>query len=117
MLVRLFRCLDGYVDLEMDCTPAFDYGRARGTWRHLGEAYGDAVCEAGGDAPALRLRTDLRLGFEGARARAETTIRAGQCAFCALAWSEHAPPGDHDGARARLEETRAYLAGKGTTIP
>ena len=108
VLLRVLRCLDGFVDLEIDCAPGFDYGRTRGTWRHLGDAYGDAMCEAGDDAPALRLRTDLRLGFERARARAETTLRAGQSAFCALGWSDHAPPADHDEAQARLEETRAY---------
>ncbi len=39
--------------------PAFGYGRRRGTWRHLGDAYDDAACETG-DAtdPVLRLRTD-----------------------------------------------------------
>jgi GH15 family glucan-1,4-alpha-glucosidase len=104
----VFRCLDGFVDLEIDCLPAFDYGRTRGTWRHVGEGYGDAVCEAEGVEPSLRLRTDLRLGFEGPRARAETSMRAGQSAFCALGWSEHAPASTYDEAEAQLSETRAY---------
>jgi alpha,alpha-trehalase len=108
VLLRLFRCLDGFVDLEIDCEPAFDYGRRQGTWRHLGEAYGDAVCEADGLDLSLRLRTDLRLGFEGQRARAETSMRTGQCAFCALGWSEYAPPATYDEADDRLAETRAY---------
>jgi alpha,alpha-trehalase len=108
VLLRVLRCLDGFVDLEIDCEPAFEYGRTRGRWRHIGEAYGDAVCEADAGQPSLRLRTDLRLGFEGARARAETSLRAGQRAFCALGWSEHAPPADYDEADARLTETRAY---------
>jgi alpha,alpha-trehalase len=108
VLLRLFRCVDGFVDFEIDCQPAFDYGRTPGTWRHIGEAYGDAVCEAQGLQPSLRLRTDLRLGFEGPRARAETSMRAGQSAFCALGWSEHAPPGTCEEAQDRLGETRAY---------
>jgi GH15 family glucan-1,4-alpha-glucosidase len=108
VLLRVFRCLDGQVDLEIDCEPSFDYGRRQGTWRHIGEGYGDAVCEAEGLELSLRLRTDLRLGFEGHRARAETSMSAGQCAFCALAWSEYAPPADFDEADGRLDETRAY---------
>jgi GH15 family glucan-1,4-alpha-glucosidase len=109
VLLRVFRCLDGFVDLEIDCEPAFDYGRSSGRWRDIGEAYGDAVCEAEGIELPLRLRTDLRLGFEGPRARAETTMRAGQRAFCALGWSESAPPpGTYEEADARLAETRAF---------
>jgi alpha,alpha-trehalase len=108
VLLRVFRCLDGFVDVEIECEPAFDYGRVRGTWRHTGEGYGDAVCDADGSDPSLRLRTDLRLGFEGPRARAETSIRAGGSAFCALGWSEHAPPATYDEADGRLAVTRAY---------
>jgi GH15 family glucan-1,4-alpha-glucosidase len=109
VLLRLLRCLDGFVDVEVDCEPAFEYGLSRGTWRHLGDAYGDALCEAGESTPPLRLRTDLRLGFEGPRSRAETTMRAGDSAFCALGWSGHAPPpATYAEAEARLSETRAY---------
>jgi GH15 family glucan-1,4-alpha-glucosidase len=108
VLLRVFRCLAGYVDVEVECEPAFDYGLKRGTWRHAGDAYGDTVCDTDGSGPSLRLRTDLRLGFEGPRARAETRMRAGQTGFCALAWSDHAPPATYDEADARLAETRAY---------
>jgi GH15 family glucan-1,4-alpha-glucosidase len=108
VLLRIFRCLDGFVDLEIDCQPEFEYGRSEGSWRHFGEGYGDAVCEADGIEPSLRLRTDLRLGFEGSRARAETSMRAGQHAFCALGWTDNAPPESYDEADARLAETRAY---------
>jgi alpha,alpha-trehalase len=108
VLLRVFRCLDGFVDLEIDCRPGFEYGRRHGIWRHIGEAYGDAICEAEGIEPSLRLRTDLRLGFERTQARAETSMRAGQQAFCALGWGEHAPPATYQEAEARLEETRAF---------
>jgi GH15 family glucan-1,4-alpha-glucosidase len=111
VLLRVFRCLDGFVDVEIDCQPGFDYGRSSGTWRHIGEAYGDAVCEAEGTEPSLRLRTDLRLGFEGERARAETSMLAGQHAFCALGWSDYAPPATYEDADVRLAATRAYWHG------
>jgi GH15 family glucan-1,4-alpha-glucosidase len=53
----------------------------------------------------LRLRSDMRLGFEGPRARAETRLRAGETRFCALGWSEHLPPATFDEARAQLSYT------------
>jgi alpha,alpha-trehalase len=108
VLLRVLRCIDGDVDLEIDCVPAFDYASARGTWRHIGDGYGDAVCDADGIELSLRLRTDLRMGFEGRRARAETNLSAGQRAFCALSWSEHSPPESYEVAEARLARTRAY---------
>jgi alpha,alpha-trehalase len=108
VLLRVLHCLDGFVDVEIDCLPALDYARRRGSWRHIGEGYGDGVCEAEGVEPSLRLRTNLRLGFEGTAARAETTMRAGESAFCALGWSGSQPPATLDEAHARLAETRAY---------
>jgi len=108
VLLRVFRCVHGFVDLEIDCEPAFDYGLSGGAWRHAGDGYGDAVCAADGSEPALRLRTDLRLGFEGPRARAETSLHAGESAFCALGWGDHPPPENFDEGQSRLAETRAY---------
>ena len=89
-------------------SPRSTTGAARDAGGTSATAYGDAVCEAQGIEPSLRLRTDLRLGFEGGRARAETRLRAGQQAFCALGWSDHVPPATYDDAEARLAETRAY---------
>jgi alpha,alpha-trehalase len=108
VLLRVVQCMDGAVDLEIDCAPAFEYGLVRGTWRHDGEGYGEAVCEADGIDLSLCLHTDLRLGFEGGRARAETTMSHGEGAFCALGWSEQGLPASYEEAQARLSATRAY---------
>ena len=102
VLLRTLRCLNGFVDVEMDCEPAFDYARKRGSWHYEGDGYGDGVCTVEGQSMRLRLRSDMRLGFEGPRARAETRLRAGETRFCALGWSEHLPPATFDEARARL---------------
>jgi len=105
VLLRTLRCLNGFVDVEMDCEPAFDYGRKRGAWHYEGDGYGDGVCSVDGQAMRLRLRSDMRLGFEGPRARAETRLRAGETRFCALGWSEHLPPATYAEARAQLAYT------------
>ena len=34
VLLRTIRCLDGSVDMLLECEPAFNYGRQRGTWQH-----------------------------------------------------------------------------------
>ena len=108
VLLRMLRCLNGFVDVELDCEPAFDYGRRRGTWEYAGEGYGDGICTTEGERLQLRLRTDLRLGFEGPRARAETRMREGEVRFCALGWSDHLPPATWEEAREQLAQTSSY---------
>ena len=76
----------------MECEPKLDYGRTRILWEYDGDGYGTAVGRADEGDLELRLTTDLRLGFEGGRARARTTLHDGDTAFVALSWSEHAPP-------------------------
>jgi GH15 family glucan-1,4-alpha-glucosidase len=109
VLVRELHCRDGSVDVEVDCRPAFDYGRSAGSWRYAGTGYHEAVCASDADAAAaVRLRTDLRLGVEGTSARAVTTLRAGDRAFCALAWGSGEAPEDAAAATVRLDETAAF---------
>jgi GH15 family glucan-1,4-alpha-glucosidase len=93
VLLRTVRCLQGSVDFVLECEPAFDYGRQRGTWRHTGSGYGQAEVSAGESGPLLRLTTDLNVGFEGPRAIARRRLRAGERVFCALSWGT-GPAGD-----------------------
>jgi hypothetical protein len=65
VLLRTVRCLQARIDIVLECEPAFDYGRTRGTWRHIGSGYGQAEVTAAEDGPLLRLTTDLNVGFEG----------------------------------------------------
>jgi alpha,alpha-trehalase len=106
VLLRTVRCVNGRVDLRMECEPRPDYGRDAVVWHYAGEGYGSAVARAG--QLSLRLTTGLRLGFEGGSARARTTLREGDAAFVALAWSEHAAPVTDDEAARRLAVTCGY---------
>jgi len=107
VLLRTVRCLNGSVDMLLECEPAFDYGRQRGSWQYVGAGYGQAEVRAG-DQPRLRLTTDLNLGFEGPRAIARRRLRAGEHAFCALSWGDAAPPADYAEARRRMAATADY---------
>jgi GH15 family glucan-1,4-alpha-glucosidase len=108
VLLRTVRCVQGTVDLVLECEPAFDYGRQRGTWQYTGEGYGQAEVRPGEGGPALRLTTDLNLGFEGPRALARRRIRAGERVYCALSWADGAPPGTFDEAHQRLARTADF---------
>ncbi|MEA2386261.1 MAG: alpha,alpha-trehalase [Thermoleophilaceae bacterium] len=104
VLLRMVRCVNGEVQVNLDCEPVFDYGRVRGEWEYTGPGYHEGVCRASGSEHdvEIRLTTDMRLGFEGPKATARTLIKEGQTMFAALAWSEHAAPQTYDDAYDRL---------------
>jgi GH15 family glucan-1,4-alpha-glucosidase len=113
MLVRTVTCLDGEVEVELVCEPAFDYGRTPGEWtlvdgsRHVADVTGAGL--------TIRLQTDLELGIEGTRVRARHTLSAGDRAYVALSWEDGLiTPVDIDDATARLDDTvrfwRRWLA-------
>ena len=122
VLVRTVSCVQGSVELQVECEPVFDYGRTPAWWAFDGPGYGSAVATAPGSELRLRLATDLRLGLEGGRARARVTLREGERAFAALAWSEHPVPETFPDARKRVRETAQFwrewlAAGRFPTTP
>jgi GH15 family glucan-1,4-alpha-glucosidase len=96
------RCVNGEVQVTMDCEPIFDYGRLPGRWAYTDRGYHQGVCRTDGSDVELRLTTDMRIGFEGARAIARTLLKDGDTRFCALSWTVHEPPYDFDEAYRRL---------------
>ena len=105
VLLRTARCLSGSIDLLLECEPAFDYGRHRGTWRHTEAGYAQAEVTADDGALRLLLTTDLNLGLEGPRALARRRLQAGEQVFCALSWGDGSPPETFVDAHDRLART------------
>jgi GH15 family glucan-1,4-alpha-glucosidase len=113
MLVRTVECLDGNVEVELICEPAFDYGREQATWALVGDDRHAADATAAGQT--VRLQSDIPLGIEGNRVRARHTLGPGERAYCALSWAEGlTTPTDVDDAVARIDATvrfwRAWLS-------
>jgi alpha,alpha-trehalase len=107
MLVRTVECLEGRVEIELVCEPAFDYGRVTATWA-LADG-GRNVADATGAGLTIRLRSDLALGIEGGRVRARHVLQRGDRAYCALSWAEQlASPEDVDDAARRIAYTSAW---------
>jgi len=104
MLVRTVRCLEGEVEVELVCEPAFDYGRSPAEWQLVDGSRHAA--DASGAGQTIRLLTDLELGIEVSRVRARHTLRPGEQAYAALVWGEGlAGPSDVDDATRRLDAT------------
>ncbi len=107
MLVRTVECIDGQVELELVCEPAFDYGRTSAGWTLVGDDRHAA--DATGAGQTIRLRSDLPLGIEGNRVRARHVLAIGERVYCALSWAEElATPEGVEDAQARIAATTRF---------
>ena len=92
ILLRTVRCVNGKVQMTIDCEPVFDYGRLLGRWEYAGDDYRQGVCRTEGSDVTLTLTSDINLGFEGPRALARTLVKEGETRFVALSWGPVAAP-------------------------
>jgi GH15 family glucan-1,4-alpha-glucosidase len=107
LLMRTVRCLEGTVEIEIVCEPAFDYGRSPAEWTLVDGSRHTADATAAGRT--IRLQTDLALGVEGNRVRARHVLSAGDECYCALSWAERlAAPADVAEANRRLDATTRF---------
>jgi GH15 family glucan-1,4-alpha-glucosidase len=107
MLVRTVECLDGSVEVELVCEPAFDYGREPATWTVVDGP--GPTADASGAGVTFRLASDLPIDVEGDRVRARHVLQAGERAYCALSWAEElAAPQSVDEAVARIDATTRF---------
>jgi GH15 family glucan-1,4-alpha-glucosidase len=102
VLLRIVRCVNGAVQVNLDCEPSFDYGRSTARWEYDDNAYHSALAHGDGQKTPLRLTSDMNLGFEGPRATGRTLIKEGGTLFAALSWSEHPAPQTSEDAVERL---------------
>ncbi len=105
-LLRTMTCIDGEVEIEMECLPRFAYGAVPPTWRggELGEA------SASGDGVELHLTTDMDLSIEDGAARGSLTLKENATGFCALTWGEGVLGGPRSAPEAleRLDSTEDF---------
>jgi alpha,alpha-trehalase len=102
VLLRCVRCVNGQVQVLLDCEPVFDYGRYAARWEYAGPGYHEARATSEAGDIELMLTTDMNVGFEGSRATARTLMKEGENRFIALSWSEHPAPRSYDEANSRL---------------
>jgi GH15 family glucan-1,4-alpha-glucosidase len=105
VLVRIAVCLQGSVDLELRCDPAFGYGIARAEW----DTSGRNLAEAEAEGMRVRLASNLNMGAEGPMMLARHRLEDGEQAYCALGWGEELDcPEQVETATDRLERTADY---------
>jgi GH15 family glucan-1,4-alpha-glucosidase len=105
-LLRLMTCVDGEVEMEMECLPCFAYGAEDAEWS--GGELGEAMARGGGTE--LHLTSDMELSIEGGVARGHMRLREDETGFCAITWDA----GDLGGPRSapealeRLDSTEEF---------
>jgi alpha,alpha-trehalase len=104
VFVRLVECVQGEVDVEMICQPAFEYGKDRVDWERHGED-GTSAQASYGDM-TLTLTGDFALGVDGGDARARHRMRPGEKRFSALSWGpKPVPPTAIEDCEQRVQRT------------
>jgi GH15 family glucan-1,4-alpha-glucosidase len=104
VLVRTVECVQGEVDIEMICQPAFDYGATRVDWQRRGDDGTDA--ELTHDGMTLILTGDFSLGVDASDARARHRMKAGEVRYSALSWGPAPqPPSSAGDCEKRLDRT------------
>jgi GH15 family glucan-1,4-alpha-glucosidase len=108
-LLRSITCIDGEVDVEMECLPRFDYGRGAASWSEGSEVPGEMVARGAG-GPALELRTDLHLEADGDAVHGRIHLKEGERAFVAMSWGEAglSGPADAEEAHERIASTEEF---------
>jgi GH15 family glucan-1,4-alpha-glucosidase len=107
MLVRTAVCLEGKVEIDLVCEPAFDYGRVPAEWTLVNGSWHAA--DGVGAGAGVRLRTDMAIGIEGSRVRARHVLEQGEQVYCSLSWAEGlTSPTDVEDASERLAATGRY---------
>lgn len=107
-LLRTMTCIDGEVEMEMECLPRFAYGAEPASWS--GGELGEAVALASDGKTELRLTSDMELSLDGGVARGTLKLRENETGFCALTWGN----GDLGGPRSapealeRLDSTEEF---------
>jgi GH15 family glucan-1,4-alpha-glucosidase len=106
-LLRTMTCIDGRVEMEMECAPRFAYGSEGAQWS--GGELGEAIATAA-DGTELLLTSDFDLEIEGDTARGTITLHEDQTAFCALTWSDGELGGPRSAPEAleRIDSTEEF---------
>jgi alpha,alpha-trehalase len=106
-LLRLMTCVDGEVEMEMECLPRFAYGAREAEWS--GGELGDAIAHDG-DGAQLHLTSDMELSIDGTAVRGTLRLRENESGFCAVSWGESDLGGPRSAPEAleRLDSTEDF---------
>jgi GH15 family glucan-1,4-alpha-glucosidase len=83
-LVRIATCIDGEIDVALECRPNFEYGSQPASW----EPAPNGELKACGASQSVNLATDMEPSIDGERVVGQLTLHEGQSCYAALCWDE-----------------------------
>ncbi len=106
-LLRTITCIDGEVEMEMECMPRFGYGAEAASW--AGGELGEATATAA-DGTELKLTSDMDLEVEGERVTGRLRLREDETGFCAVCWDDAGVGGPRSAPEAleRIDSTEEF---------
>jgi GH15 family glucan-1,4-alpha-glucosidase len=106
-LMRVMTCIDGEVDIDMECAPRFAYGAEAAEW--TGGELGEATAR-GAEGTELRLTSDMELSRDGEAVTGTMHLREDETGFCAVTWGDHDLGGPRSAPEAleRLDSTEEF---------
>jgi GH15 family glucan-1,4-alpha-glucosidase len=106
-LLRLMTCIDGEVEMEMECMPRFSYGAEAAEWS--GGDLGEAIAR-GPDGNELCLTSDMEISLDGGTATGKMRLREDESGFCAVTWGDRELGGPRSAPEAleRLDSTEEF---------
>jgi GH15 family glucan-1,4-alpha-glucosidase len=110
LLVRIATCLEGTVELTVNCEVSFDYGRADASWAHEGPGY-QRVVTTNAEHLRLTLGSDLSLGIEGRSVKARHRLSQGESCYTTLYWGDSRLLANAHDVDALLAETTQFWRG------
>jgi alpha,alpha-trehalase len=84
VLLSLVRCVNGEVQIRLDCGPVFDYGRVRARWEYTGAGYREAVAQRRRIRSGAAAHDGAERRLRGSRAIARTLVKQGERRFVAF---------------------------------
>ena len=103
-LLRFATCIDGRVEVEVECFPNFEYGTLGARFDYAAEDYESMTIQSDGGDLLLNITSTLQLGRAGQRILGRTTLEQGESAFVALSWGDQRIT-DVEGAAAAIATT------------
>ena len=106
-LLRTMTCIDGEVEVEMECLPRFGYGLHGASWS--GGEIGEALA-TGPDGSELVLTSDMELTLDGGAVSGRLHLRENETCFYALTWGNEDLGGPRSAPEAleRLDPTEEF---------
>jgi GH15 family glucan-1,4-alpha-glucosidase len=107
LLVRIATCLEGTVEVAINCEVSFDYGRADASWAYDGPGY-QRVLTTNEEHLRLTLGSDLRLGIEGRSVKARHRLSQGESCHTTLYWGDSSLLASQHDVDALIAETTRF---------